>query len=98
VQCRQSIGELPTEHEYMSKNEGGSRVTRETAGTVDTQQASACTTSIFFSLMNQKRVHALILNLGQIGDHAHSVFGTIPDIQLLQPFTWHFLAFITEMG
>jgi thymidine phosphorylase len=82
----------------MSKNEGRSRVTRETAGTVDTQQASAFTTGIFFSLMNQKRVHALIFNLDHIGDHAHPVFGTISDIQILQPFTWHFLTFITEMG
>lgn len=82
----------------MSKNEGSLRITCETAGTVDTQQASAFTTGIFFSLMNQKRVHALILNLGQIGDHAHPVFSTISEIQLLQPFTWHFLTFITEMG
>jgi hypothetical protein len=65
---------------------------------VDTQQTPAFTTGIFFSLMNQKRVHALIVNLGQVGDHAHPVFGTIPYIQLLQPFTGHFLTFITEMG
>jgi hypothetical protein len=82
----------------MSKNEGSSRVTRETAGTVDTKQASACATGIFFSLMTQKRVHALIFNIDQIGDHAHPVFGTISDIQLLQPFTRHFLTFMTEMG
>ena len=82
----------------MSKKEGSSRVTRETTGTVDTKQASAFTACIFFILMNQKRVHALIVNLDQIGDHAHPVFGTVSDIQLLQPFTWHFLTFITGMG
>jgi thymidine phosphorylase len=82
----------------MSKKEGISRVTRETAGTVDTKQASAFTTGIFFCLMNQKRVHTLIFNLDQVGDHAHPIFGTISDIQLLQPFTWHFLTFKAEMG
>jgi hypothetical protein len=82
----------------MSKKEGSSRVTRETTGTVDTQQASACTAGIFFSLMNQKRVHALIVNPDQVGDHAHPIWGTVSDIHLLQPFTWHFLIFITGMG
>ena len=48
--------------------------------------------------MSQKRVHALIFNFGQVGDHAHPVFGAISGIQLLQPLTWHFLTFITEMG
>ena len=48
--------------------------------------------------MSQKRVHALIFNLGQVGDHAHPVFGAISGIQLLQPLTWHFLTFITEVG
>ena len=48
--------------------------------------------------MSQERVHALIFNLGQVGDHAHPVFGAISGIQLLQPLTWHFLTFITEMG
>ena len=76
---------------------GESWVTRETAGTVDTKQATACTTSIFISLMNQKGVHSLIFNLGQVGDHAHPVFGVIPGIQLLQPFTWHFFTFIVHL-
>ncbi|MCK9593477.1 MAG: hypothetical protein M0Q91_15855 [Methanoregula sp.] len=65
---------------------------------MDTKQAPACTTGIFIGLMNQKRVHALIFNLGQVGDHTHPVFGAIAEIQLLQPLTGHFLTFITEMG
>jgi hypothetical protein len=65
---------------------------------VDTKQASAFAAGVFFSLMNQKGVYALIFNLDQIGDHAHPVFGPVSDIQLLQPFTRHFLAFITEPG
>jgi hypothetical protein len=65
---------------------------------MDTKQAPAGTTGIFMSLMNQKRVHAVIFNLGQVGDHTHPVFGAIPGIQLLQPLTWHFVTFITEMG
>jgi hypothetical protein len=48
--------------------------------------------------MSQKRVHALIFNFDQVSDHAHPVFGAISGIQLLQPLTWHFLTFITEMG
>ena len=48
--------------------------------------------------MSQKCVHALIFNLGQVSDHAHTVSGAIPGIQLLQPLTGHFLTFITEMG
>ena len=48
--------------------------------------------------MGQKRIHALIFNLDQVGDHAHPVFGAISGIQLLQPLTWHFLTFITEVG
>jgi len=65
---------------------------------VDTQQVAAFATGISFSLVTQKRVHTLIFNLDQIGDHAHPVFGPVPDVQLLQPFTGRFLTFITEMG
>ncbi len=82
----------------MSKNGGSLWVTRKTAGTVDTKQSPACTTGIFVGLMNQKCVHAVIFNLGQVGDHTHPVFCAIPGIQLFQPLAWHFVTFITEMG
>lgn len=55
----------------------GLGVTCETAGTVDTKQALACGARIFLGLMSQKLGDSLIFNLGQVGDHAHAVFGPI---------------------
>jgi hypothetical protein len=48
--------------------------------------------------MGQKSVNALILDLPEVVHHAHAVFEAVTGVQLLQAFTGHLLALVTEVG
>jgi hypothetical protein len=65
---------------------------------MDTPQTSAGRAGVGRGLMRQKRFYSLLLDLDQVGDHAHPVFGTISCIQLFQPFAGNLLALIAEVG
>jgi hypothetical protein len=72
--------------------------TVETLGPMDAPQAPAGGAGVPPDLIGQEGLHAPVPDFGQVGDHAHAIFGAIALVQLLQTLTRHPLTFIAEVG
>jgi hypothetical protein len=67
-----------------------------TALVVDADYASAAGAVVLRQLCREKCLHATLLDLAQVLEHAHVVLNSVSSVQVLQPITSKILTLKTE--